>query len=102
MPAWNINLTERFDRFIEAEVRSGRFGDASDVVRESLRLMERRKQEESANLKLRGAVRKPRHFLLYRRRGENMIEVTRLLHNARDLERRIPGEYGSDPERFGP
>ncbi len=58
MPTRNINLTDHFDRFIKSEVDSGRFGNASEVVREGLRLMERRKQEERARLKwLRGAVR---------------------------------------------
>jgi antitoxin ParD1/3/4 len=58
MPTRNINLTEHFDRFIEAEVGSGRYGSASEVVREGLRLIERRKQEERAKLKwLRDAVR---------------------------------------------
>jgi antitoxin ParD1/3/4 len=57
MPTRNINLTDRLDRFIETEVGSGRYGNASEVVREGLRLMERRKQEERAKLKwLRGAV----------------------------------------------
>ena len=58
MPTRNINLTDHFDRFIESEVGSGRYGNASEVVREGLRLMERRKQEDRAKLKwLRGAVR---------------------------------------------
>ena len=58
MPTRNINLTDHLDRFVEAEVGSGRYGNASEVVREGLRLMERRKQEEQAKLKwLRGAVR---------------------------------------------
>ena len=58
MPTRNVNLTDHFDRFIEAEVGSGRYGNASEVVREGLRLMERRKREDRATLKwLRGAVR---------------------------------------------
>lgn len=58
MPTRNINLTEHFDRFIEDEVGSGRYGSASEVVREGLRLIERRKQEDRAKLQwLRGAVR---------------------------------------------
>lgn len=58
MPTRNINLTDHFDHFIETEVGSGRYGNASEVVREGLRLMERRKQEDRAKLKwLRGAVR---------------------------------------------
>lgn len=58
MPTRNINLTDRLDRFIETEVGSGRYGNASEVVREGLRLMERRKLEDRAKLKwLRGAVK---------------------------------------------
>jgi len=58
MPTRNINLTDHFDRFIESELDSGRYGNASEVVREGLRLMEQRRQEERARLKwLRGAVR---------------------------------------------
>jgi antitoxin ParD1/3/4 len=58
MPTRNINLTDHLDRFIEAEVGSGRYGNASEVVREGLRLIERRKREERAKFRwLRGAVR---------------------------------------------
>jgi len=58
MPTRNINLTDHFDRLIKAEVASGRYGNASEVVREGLRLMERRKEEDRAKLKwLRSAVR---------------------------------------------
>jgi antitoxin ParD1/3/4 len=58
MPTRNINLTDHLDRFVESEVGSGRYGNASEVVREGLRLMERRKQAEQAKMKwLRGAVR---------------------------------------------
>ena len=57
MPTRNINLTDRLDRFIAKEVESGRYRNASEVVRESLRLLERRNQEERAKLKwLREAV----------------------------------------------
>ena len=58
MPTRNINLTERLDRFIERRVASGRYGNASEVVREGLRLMENREREEQAKLDwLRGAVK---------------------------------------------
>ncbi len=49
-----------------------------------------------------GVVRKPRHFLVYRRRGEGAIDVIRVLHDARDLERHLPdGDLRSpDPDEL--
>jgi antitoxin ParD1/3/4 len=40
MPTRNINLTEHFNTFVESQVSSGRFGNASEMVREALRLLE--------------------------------------------------------------
>ena len=57
MPTRNVNLTEHFDRLIEGGVASGRFSSASEMVREGLRLLEQREQEDQAKLEwLRGAV----------------------------------------------
>jgi toxin ParE1/3/4 len=38
-------------------------------------------------------VKAPRHFLLYRLRGERVIEVGRVCHDARELVRHVPEEY---------
>jgi antitoxin ParD1/3/4 len=58
MPTRNVNLTEHFDRFIENGITSGRFSNASEVVREGLRLLEQREQEDKAKLEwLRTAVK---------------------------------------------
>ena len=58
MPTRNVNLTEHFDRFIEAGITSGRFSNASEVVREGLRLLEQREQEDKAKLEwLRAAAK---------------------------------------------
>jgi len=36
--------------------------------------------------RVRGArVKSPRHFLIYRRRRDGMVEISRILHDARDL-----------------
>jgi antitoxin ParD1/3/4 len=57
MPTRNVNLTDHFDRLIQAGVDSGRFSNASEMVREGLRLLEQREQEDRAKLEwLRGAV----------------------------------------------
>lgn len=58
MPTRNVNLTQHFDHFIEAGITSGRFSNASEVVREGLRLLEQREQEDKAKLEwLRGAAK---------------------------------------------
>jgi toxin ParE1/3/4 len=38
-------------------------------------------------------VKAPRHFLLYRRCEEHVIEVGRAIHDARDLTRHLPEDY---------
>src|SRR5580658_2011789 len=50
MPTRNVNLTNHFDRFVETGVTSGRFSNASEVVREGLRLLEQREREDRAKL----------------------------------------------------
>lgn len=40
MPTRNINLTNHYHDFIEAQIRSGRFKNASEVMRAGLRLLE--------------------------------------------------------------
>lgn len=42
-----------------------------------------------------GIVNTPRHFVIYRRRDQATIEILRVLHDARDLERHLPPEYRS-------
>jgi antitoxin ParD1/3/4 len=50
MPARNVNLTQHQDEFIEERIKAGRFTDASDVVREGLRLLEQKEAEDEAKL----------------------------------------------------
>ena len=38
----NISLTRQFEELIEQRVQSGRYGSASEVVRDALRLLEER------------------------------------------------------------
>lgn len=40
----NVSLTPELEKFVQAKVESGRYTSASEVVREALRLMEKRDQ----------------------------------------------------------
>lgn len=44
----NVSLGERWETFVENTVKSGRYGSASEVVREGLRLVEERETKLSA------------------------------------------------------
>jgi antitoxin ParD1/3/4 len=57
MPTRNINLTDYFDRFIAENVESGRYKNASEVVRDGLRELESRQRQEELKLeRLRDAI----------------------------------------------
>ncbi|NWG73610.1 MAG: type II toxin-antitoxin system ParD family antitoxin [Rubrivivax sp.] len=58
MPTRNVVLSEHQQRLVEALVQSGRYQNASEVLREGLRLVEERERREAAKLEaLRQAVR---------------------------------------------
>lgn len=50
MPTRNVVLTDHHEDLIARLVESGRYKNASEVMRESLRLMERREAEDAAKL----------------------------------------------------
>jgi antitoxin ParD1/3/4 len=57
MPTRNVNLTDELDRFVLAEVATGRYENASEVVRAALRILEREEQRYEAKLAaLRAAI----------------------------------------------
>ena len=58
MPTRNVVLTDHHERVIAELVSSGRYQNASEVVREGLRLLEQRASREAARLEaLREAAR---------------------------------------------
>ena len=57
MPARNVSLTPQLVDFVDQNVKTGRFSNASEVVREGLRLLEQRQAEDALKLEaLRAAV----------------------------------------------
>jgi antitoxin ParD1/3/4 len=57
MPTRNVNLTDELDRFLLTKIKSGRYENASEVVRAALRVLEREEQQYEAKLAaLRAAI----------------------------------------------
>jgi antitoxin ParD1/3/4 len=52
MPTRNVVLTKHQEDIIETLVGSGRYQNASEVLREGLRLVERREAEDAAKLEV--------------------------------------------------
>jgi antitoxin ParD1/3/4 len=50
MPTRNVVLTNQQARLVQSLVGSGRYQNASEVIREGLRLIERREAEDAARL----------------------------------------------------
>ena len=44
----NVSIGERWERFVEGALKTGRYGSASEVVREGLRLVEEREAKLQA------------------------------------------------------
>ena len=57
MPTRNINLTQQMDRFVDAKIKSGKYANASEVIRAGLRALEYGEKEDRARLEaIRSAV----------------------------------------------
>lgn len=50
MPTRNVNLTPELDQFVLSRIESGRYENASEVVRAALRAMEREEKEYEQKL----------------------------------------------------
>ena len=57
MPTRNVNLTDELDHFVLTKVESGRYENASEVVRAALRSLDREERTYEAKLAaLRAAI----------------------------------------------
>ena len=50
MPTRNVNLTAELDRFVANKIKSGRYENASEVVRAGLRTLEREERQYEMKL----------------------------------------------------
>jgi len=50
MPTRNVNLTQQLDHFVTTRVKSGRYENASEVVRAALRSLQREEREYRTKL----------------------------------------------------
>jgi antitoxin ParD1/3/4 len=50
MPTRNINLTHEQDEFVESVVRTGEYQNASEAIRDALRALKQRRQEDALKL----------------------------------------------------
>ncbi len=83
----NVSLTPELEQFIDRKVKSGRYNTASEVVRESLRLLER--EDDLREMKKEELLREVMKGVEQIRNGE-YIEVTseNLAEFAKDIGRR--------------
>jgi antitoxin ParD1/3/4 len=56
MPTRNVNLTDELDRFVRSKIKTGRYENASEVIRAALRALEREEQHHRARLRALGAA----------------------------------------------
>jgi antitoxin ParD1/3/4 len=73
----NVNLGERFEAFIQEQIREGRYQNASEVVRAGLRLLEdheaaRKQNFERLKAEINAAYDDPRPSLSSDEVGENL------------------------------
>jgi antitoxin ParD1/3/4 len=58
MPTRNISLTAEQDSFVQSVVESGEYQNASEAVRDALRVLQQRRREDDLKLKaLRAQIR---------------------------------------------
>jgi antitoxin ParD1/3/4 len=50
MPTRNVNLTEELDSFVEKMVKSGKYQNASEAMRDAVRGLQQRWQEDELKL----------------------------------------------------
>jgi antitoxin ParD1/3/4 len=91
MPTRNINLTDHYDGFIAEQLASGRYQNASEIIRAALGLLEQKTAENEA--KIEALRREVAIGMAEYQRGEYIM-----LETDEDVERLFAGIYAEIDE----
>ncbi|HLW93161.1 MAG TPA: type II toxin-antitoxin system ParD family antitoxin [Roseiarcus sp.] len=92
MPTRNVVLSDHQESLIESLVQSGRYQNASEVLREGLRLVERREAEEAAKLDALRAAARLGAEALDRGRFKEFANAEAMAAHLNDLAERVRAE----------
>ena len=81
----NVSLTPHLERFVSARVTSGRYQSASEVIRESLRLLEEREAMKEATL---GELRKKIAVGLEQARRGDLLDGEQIFRQLEERPRK--------------
>ena len=95
MPTCNVVLTERQATMIDALVRSGRFQNASEIMREGLRLVEDREVQEATKLQALRAAAKEGIAALDRGAFKEFADASALVAHLNGLASRVVAGEGA-------
>jgi antitoxin ParD1/3/4 len=89
MPTRNVVLTQRQEELLETLVKSGRYQNASEVLREGLRLVEQREAEDAGKLKALRAVARAGVAALNRGDFKELENIEELQAYLNDLSEKV-------------
>lgn len=96
MPTRNVVLTEHQASLVDALVRSGRYQNASEVLREGLRMVERREAEDAAKLEALRAAARAGAAAFDRGAFEELADAAALVAHLNELADRAASGSGSN------
>ena len=96
MPTRNVVLTAHQEKLIESLVQSGRYQNASEVMREGLRLIENREVEESAKIEALRAATQIGVASLDRGEFKEFADVSSLIFYLNSIASKIIAPAGNE------
>jgi antitoxin ParD1/3/4 len=94
MPTRNVVLTERQEELLETLVKSGRYQNASEVLRDGLRLVEQREAEDASKLKALRSTARVGVVALERGEFKEFGDIDELRTYLNDLSEKVISKAG--------